>query len=260
MDYIHLAEKINTLSEKYGCLAVNGLGESIMGRGIPAIRLGCGEKEILYIAGQSAKDSVLSFALINFIEEYCSLLQSKSKLYGIPIEYINERLSIIVIPMLNPDGVEYCVNGVCTDNPLYERLLKMNVGNESFADWQANGRGVDLRTNYGENSESEPETGHLCNYLRFSQSIKGIIELAGEGKAINYVNNKNNERIARAIEDMTDGTRAPYSDDSPELCVWAERELTLPCFSVGCDVHKGENPFIVYTKIRKLLFSATMLF
>jgi g-D-glutamyl-meso-diaminopimelate peptidase len=56
--------------------------------------------------------------------------------------------TLSVIPMLNPDGVEYQIHGVEENNPLRERLLEMNDGSEDFSAWQANARGVDLNHNY----------------------------------------------------------------------------------------------------------------
>ncbi len=280
MDYNLLLSEINDICDGCNALSVNGIGESIMGRGIHSITLGQGQKQIVFIGAQSGCDGAVSFAMLHFVREYSSLLQSQAKLFGLPLEYIDKKLSIILIPMLNPDGVEYFSHGVNDDNPIKERLFKMNGGSVDFSQWQANGRGVDIGRNYncgyeeykasttiqngapigysGEAAESEPETGHLCNYLRYSQNIKGIIQLCGRANGVTYCGEKN-RKSAMVLSDMLGGA----SVTEAELCSlqgWCCSELEIPAFSVGCGIRNGDSPFIIYTKLRKLLFCAPMLF
>ena len=128
MDYNSMIKEIDALCEGNDFLAVNYIGESIMCRGIPMIVLGYGKKQTVYVGAQSGRDSIISAVLLRFVKEYISSYKSKAKLYGLPIEYLASKVSIAVLPMLNPDGVEYCLNGISGENPIKERILKANNG------------------------------------------------------------------------------------------------------------------------------------
>ncbi len=285
MDHRSLMEEINSLSEVYESLSINGIGESIFGRSIPMITLGEGKKQVIYLGAQSGRDFCVSFALLKFIKEYCALQKSGGKIFGLPIDYIKSKISILVIPMLNPDGVEYCLNGVGEDNPIKDRLIGMNDGCDDYSNWCANARGVDLRRNYncgfleykskmeekskngapsgycGENSESEPEIGAFCNFLRYSNDIGAVIELSAEGKKLEYVSSPKNDRVARAISDMIGCGIKTIDVNDCTLCSWCANEIFLPCFSVGCDLKDiNTSAFVLYARLRRMLFCTPMLF
>ncbi len=284
MDYANFLTELNSMCEKYSEFSVNGIGESIMGRGIHSVSVGKGKNKIIYIGAQNGCDCSVSFALLHFIREYCSMLESKSKLFGLPIDYIDQKVTIVTIPILNPDGIEYVQHGVDDNNPIYQRLISMNKG-EDFGKWSSNGRGVDLRRNYncgfeeyknmtisqglinggpegypGEYPESEPEVGHLCNYIRYTDGIAGIIELMGNGSGISTSGDKN-MRKSKALSEMLGYFNISEEAEECSFQHWCRIEKGIPSFAVGCDIQDfNEDPFVIYTRIRKMLFCAPMLF
>ncbi len=292
MDYALMMEYIDEFSKRYSFMSVTSLGESIMGRSIPIITLGEGSKSLLYVGAHHGMEWITTVLLLRFINEYCELMKKNSRIYSYTLSYLFSTKTIHIISMLNPDGVDYQINGVKCDNILYERLIGMNEGSEDFSHWQANARGVDLNHNYnagfteykvlerelgisqngaptkfsGTMPESEPEVAYLCNYLRFNENIKMVMTLHSQGEEIYYTSGEKmaprSKTIASALSRMSGyslakpGGTAAYGG----LTDWCIEELGRPSFTIECG--KGENPlpikdyFKIYTHIREMLFMA----
>ncbi|MBE6545978.1 MAG: peptidase M14 [Ruminococcaceae bacterium] len=294
MDYGQMMKVINDIAERYSFCSISYLGESIMGRGIPVISLGEGKKASLYVGAHHGMEWITTLVLLRFIREYCALYQSKSSLFGLSLPYFFSSRTIHIVPMLNPDGVEYQLHGIAPDNPLYDRLLAMNHGSNDFSHWQANARGVDLNHNYnsgfaeykklesehgilggastrysGEAPESEPEVGHLCNFIRYNSSIKQVLSFHTQGEEIYDGAAKfsclRTKEIAKKLSVLSGYTLASAEGMAAYggLSDWCAEELELPAFTVECG--KGKNPlpvkdgFPIYLRIRKLLFLAPTL-
>ena len=294
IDAADVREVLGIFAERYGEVAITTLGTSILGREIPMLQLGNGRKKVIYIGAHHGMEGMTAALLLRFVNEYCELYRAGSVVDKVPIRALFEARSIYVIPMLNPDGVDYAVNGLAADNPLRERVLSMNGGREDLGHWQANARGVDLNHNYdagfaeykevereldilggaptrfsGEYPESEPEVGYLCNFLRFSGDFELALSLHTQGEEI-YCTSVGegtlaHERIGRYLAGLCE-----YRLAKPEgpaayggFTDWFIREFGKPSFTVECG--KGENPLpfsdfpMTYLRIRKMLFMAPML-
>ena len=293
LDYSLMMKHIDGFIEKYPFISVSFLGSSILGKSIPIIKLGEGERFVLYVGSHHGAEWMTSAILMRFINDYCELYRCERSPYG---QFIHEmRTSIYVVPMLNPDGVDISINGADSAGVLKERLISMNGGSEDFLRWKANARGVDLNHNYdagfveykqvepslgifgggptkysGEFPESEPEVGALCNYLRFNENIKAVLTLHTQGEEIYYSSGSKTmpraESIAKYISRM-----CGYSLGIPTgsaayggLTDWMICRLARHSFTLECG--KGETPlpldsfFSIYSGLRELLFKFPELF
>lgn len=286
---------LNCFAERYPQLEFSILGESVLGRSIPMVTLGEGKKTFIYIGTHHGMEWMTSVLLLRFINEYGEGLKEGRRIYNAHIPYLFKERRIIVIPMLNPDGVSYAIEGVNRSNPLAARLERMNPIHPDYSHWQANARGVDLNHNYdagfadykqiekqlgihgggptrysGECPESEPEVGYLCNFIRFNQEhINAVLTLHTQGEEIYYTSG--GEMTARSLSMAKALSRlCGYRLAEPEgpaayggLTDWCIRSLNLPSFTVECG--KGENPlplgeyFCVYAAMRQLFFEAPLL-
>ena len=197
--------------------------------------------------------------------------------------------------MLNPDGADYAIHGVKEDNPLRERVLKMNGRSEDFSRWQANARGVDLNHNYdagfweykrleaeqgiacgaptrysGEMPESEPETGALCRYIRFHQPFGAILTFHTQGEELFW---KSRGQIVpgseTAIRKLSLACGYPLNEAEGlasfgGLTDWCIASCGIPAVTLECG--KGQNPlpvsdlFPIWARLRKALFFAPTFF
>ncbi len=286
---------LDCFAERYPFLSFGTLGESVLGRSIPIVTLGEGKKTFVYVGAHHAMEWMTSVLLLRFINEYAEGVREGRRIYNVHLPYLFKERRIIVIPMLNPDGVSYVLEGVRNDNPLLSRLEQMNPAHPNYSHWQANARGVDLNHNYdagfaeykqlereagieggaptrysGESPESEPEVGYLCNYLRFQRDcIHALLTLHTQGEEIYYTSGgevtPRSASMAKALSRL-----CGYRLATPEgmaayggLTDWCIRALGLPSFTVECG--KGENPlpaeqyFCVYATVRQMLFEAPLL-
>lgn len=293
LDYDRMMEYLEIMIGRYPQLSISYIGESILGRGIPMLSLGEGEKTVLYVGAHHGMEWITSVLLLRFVNELCELWKSNGRIFEYSVKYLLSSRTLLIVPMLNPDGVDYQINGVGEDHVLYDRLLSMNGGSRDFSEWQANARGVDLNHNYnsgfaeykaveaemgifggaptkysGECPESEPEVGALCNYIRYNDRLRMILTLHTQGEEIYYTGRDGkvpprSKAIAEAFRGMSGyALRQPTGSAAyGGLTDWCVEELNLPSFTLECG--KGKNPlpledyFYIYARIRKLLFLAS---
>lgn len=292
-DYDALMKCVRTLSDTYPFLQFSYLTESVMGRGIPLITLGEGEKEIYYIGAHHGAERITAAVLIKFIHEFCALAKVGATVFGMNLAYIMRRRTLHIIPMLNPDGVDISANGVQRDSLWYTRLVNMNTSDD-FSLWQANANGVDLNHNYdagfdeykeiekslgisggcatrysGQRPESEPESGALCNFLRFN-SPTALMTLHTQGQEIYYTSGgmcpRQSKLSAVRLSRLTGYTlskprgAAAYGGLT-DFCI---QKLGIPAFTLECG--RGKNPLpprdlpLIYATLREALFAFPSMF
>lgn len=295
LDHAKMMMYIECFQERYPFLEIQNLGCSLLGKNIPLISLGHGDKSVLYIGTHHGMEWITTVLLLRFINEYAEAYRTGRQLYSVYLPYLFRQRRIFIVPMLNPDGVDYVINGVCTDNPLRERLIQMNGGSSDFSHWQANGRGVDLNHNYdadfetyralsaqngisqgaatrygGESPESEPESRYLCQWIRSSvPSLSAVLTFHTQGEEVYYSSNgKTAPRslaLARIISrlchySMSEAKGYASYSGLLDYCI---QSLQLPAFTLECG--KGENPlplssyFCLYASVRELLFQMPQL-
>ena len=295
-DSTAMIDEVDRLAQRYPFLRVTGIGKSILGKSIPCLILGKGDRHVLYVGAHHGMEWLTSAWLLRFSEEVCEAMEGGRTIYRQSIPIYWERFTLHIVPMLNPDGVDYQIHGLDGGNPLRTRLIAMNGGSEEFSSWQANARGVDLNHNYnagfaeykkleasagilgggptrysGQDPESEPEVKGLCDYMRFyREKLRLAMSFHTQGEEVFYKSSgcvpngaqRPAEKLARLCSyqlSEADGLAA-YGG----LTDWCIRELGLPALTLECG--KGRNPlpiscfFEVYARIREALFLAPTLY
>ncbi|MBE6530312.1 MAG: peptidase M14 [Ruminococcaceae bacterium] len=283
------------LLAEYPFLQSYNIGKSILGKEIPVLILGNGHKKFLYVGAHHGMEWITASLLLRFADEYCELYRSGGRLEKQWIKFLWENFQIHIVPLLNPDGVDYAIHGTDSQNPLYERVLKMNGGNEDFSHWQANARGVDLNHNYnagfdeykelerqndisfgaptrysGESPESEPEVSALCNYIRFHLPFGAVLTFHTQGEELYW---KSRGKIVPgseiAIRKLSLESGYPLNEAEGlasfgGLTDWCIASCATPAVTFECG--KGQNPlpikdlFPIYAQLRKTLFFAPTYF
>ena len=288
-----LYETVERLSGRYPFLTASVLGKSILGKDIPVLVLGKGNRHILYVGAHHGMEWITSNLLLRFLFDFCECYQSGRTVYRVSLPAFWEQYSLHIVPMLNPDGVEYQMHGIHPENPLYERILGMNGGRDDFSHWQANARGVDLNHNYnagfaeykrwelenkilggapgrysGQAPESEPEVRALCNYIRFYVP-RFVMTLHTQGEEILFrsrgktvVGTEAGARKTASIcgYRLADATGPAAYGGLTDWCV----ESNLPALTIECG--KGINPLpasdapAIYSVLREVFFAAPSIF
>lgn len=259
------------------------MGRSILGRDIPMISLGKGKRTVLYVGGICGTHSGTVELLLRFIQDYLRQYERRATVYEYPMSYLFEERRVLILPMLNPDGIEYALHGVGGENPLAGRVERMLDGGQASA-WQANARGVDLEHNFdagfrqykkqenalgitggspcgygGEFPESEPETAAICRFLRHRRDeIKGVMTLhLGDGRIRCCCGDHLTAKCmaaGRVLSRMTGYAMTRPEEVLPEggLADWCVANLSRPAFALHC---REEGPDLEYARLRRALFS-----
>ena len=291
-DYQVLTDKIEELKKEYNFLDVTIIGKSILGKTIPLIRLGKGKKSVIYIGGHHGMEWITSAIIMRFAKNLCEEYTNGRHIFEISAKVLLETRKIYLVPMLNPDGINYSIHGVSDNNILFNRLKQMNQS-DNFTHWQANARGVDLNHNYnsgfseykqleqslnicngapskysGEYPESEPETRGLCNFVRWAKPDLALT-LHTQGEEIFYTSGEetcvNSLMLAKTLSRLT-GYKISLPTGTAKyggFTDWFIAEFQKPSFTLECGL--GENPLPysdiskIYARIKKSLFLAPIL-
>jgi len=293
IDYSKLQEYIKLLKEKYPFIKIGSAGKSILGRDLTLIKLGTGPTKVFYIGTHHAMEWITTLLLMKFVENYCEDYVNNNRVFKRSITTLFNNNTIYILPMLNPDGVELHFHGLSEDNPLYERLLRLNKGSQDFSNWQANARGVDLNHNYnakwhlarkkeieygithpgptrfgGEYPESEPETQSVCDFCR---AVEPDITIAfhSQGREIFWDFDGYAPPRAYSIALMMSHLSG-YKLSKPEDAAsyggfkdWFITEFNKPGFTI--EVGKGKNPLpltqfnSIYNDLKEILYICGIL-
>ena len=146
--YKILQKNIEELKNTYSFLKVGNIGHSVLQKEIPYIKIGSGKKEILYHGGIHANEWITSNLLMKFIENFSKAVKLNEIIYGKPAKYLFNMVSLYVVPMVNPDGIDLVTGNVNQKSNIYKNYLDISKTYENipFPDgWKANFNGVDFK-------------------------------------------------------------------------------------------------------------------
>ena len=98
-----LYENLRTLKQSYPFIQTGSIGKSIMGKDIPFIRVGRGQKEVFYSASYHANEWITSLVLLEFLYDYCNAIQTNSTIWNFYARRLFNTVSIYIVPLVNPD-------------------------------------------------------------------------------------------------------------------------------------------------------------
>lgn len=139
---------LQILRSTYPFITISSAGKSVLGKDIPVIRVGKGQKEVFYSAAIHANEWITYIILLEFLHEYCYAIQNNSTIWGFSARKLFESVSIYIMPIVNPDGVDLVTGSIPASSQIYKQAQKIanNFPNISFTDgWKANINGVDLK-------------------------------------------------------------------------------------------------------------------
>ena len=257
--YNHMNDQIEKLQGEYQGLSVSNIGKSHLGKDLPLLELGKGEKKIMVLGGVHGREGLTSLLVMKIIEEYLNNYDNrKSTLSSYNLTELFEQVELSFLPMLNPDGLEIAVNGI-SDLDNRDFYIQANEGEKDFSRWKANARGVDLNKQFsadwekvesttdphfesykGPAPESEPESKALAQLTR-KENFDLVICFHHSGRIIYwYYNQKGkqlerDQRLARLIS-QTNNYELINPEDSDSAAAgykdWFIKEFSNPGFTI----------------------------
>lgn len=266
--YWTLCEELNRLCKIYPFLHVEEIGASVMGKSIPALRIGQGTKEIHFNAALHANEWITTPLLMQYVEDLACSYARGTAWHGSNIRRLLSEYSLWVVPMVNPDGVELVLSGVTEEHPFRDPLLNWNGGSLDFRNWKANIRGVDLNDQFpahweeeamrrekagpgerdysGEAPLTEPEAAALAQFTE-RHDFELVVALHTQGREI-YWNYRDyepseSEAFAERLALISGYQAVKLTDSDAGYKDWFIQQFRRPGFTV--EVGFGVNPLPV---------------
>ena len=120
-------------------------------RPVTTLVIGNGPRKVLYTASHHANEWITSLVLLKFAEEYAEAIQSGGRIYDQDARELAEKVTVYMVPMVDPDGVDLVTGAIQPGNIQYDlaQRLSANYPTIPFPDgWKANLLGVDLNLQY----------------------------------------------------------------------------------------------------------------
>ncbi|MBE6638974.1 MAG: hypothetical protein E7616_05925 [Ruminococcaceae bacterium] len=267
----HISDAVTSafirISKQYPFTEHRLAGKSLLGKELPVMRIGQGNKNILLLGGADAAESISESLLLQFTDDLCRCISLNKQVYHLNCAYLCHSRSFWILPRINPDGRALVLHGADPSCVLYERQMKLNGMKSDFSDWHANARGICPHLNFndrfaqrreqylaagsvvplpcGEFPESEPETAAICSLIRLLDPTC-IIEL-GKGDTSHFYADAQTPLSMRQVSHMTGffPAQTPFCGAG----AWFYETYRRPYFYFSCPDNTA------YHEMRKFLFS-----
>lgn len=271
--YKKLQDEIEQLKIIYPFIEVGNIGYSVMGKSIPYIRIGMGKKEIFYNASFHANEWITTQVLMKFVKEYALQYLINGKLNEFNARELYNSVSLYIVPMVNPDGVDLVTGGLQPVDNQYKNAEKIAKDFPSIpfpSGWKANIEGIDLNLQFpagweqakeikykqgfdkraprdfvGEAALLAPESLAVYNFT-LQHNFRLVIAYHTQGKEIYWTFQNYDppmaECIGKKFSEVSGYTLAkvPYNSSFAGYKDWFIQEYNRPGYTI--EVGIGENP------------------
>ncbi|MEG0693891.1 MAG: M14 family metallocarboxypeptidase [Oscillospiraceae bacterium] len=223
-NYRSYIKKLCELKAEFPFLEVSAIGQSVLGREIYAVGIGNQERVTLFAGAFQAQEWLTCSLLVRYIEEMAVSCKDDTPICGFNINQSLQQRGIVIVPMVNPDGVSIALEGASSAG--YLRNFVDSLMESSSRSWQANARGVDLKHKYnagyeqlkeleriagitspsprqygGECAHSEPETRAMLAFLK-GRNVETVYAFHSQGEEIFYEYGLNTPPKGRYIAEI----------------------------------------------------------
>lgn len=291
LDYEACRAIIYRIKRSYPFVNCSVCGRSLAGRAIFSLSLGHGPRPVLFAGGFHAQEWMTSLVLLRLLENLCESIAKKSELCSINIAGALTGRELIIIPCVNPDGIQIALNGIAGAG-CYSSLVQKISGGD-LSNWNANARGVDINHNFdagwkilqhmeqeagitgpaprqygGTEPESEPETMALTRLCRIRRP-RHALAIHSQGEEIYWQYGDCNPPRAELMAKIFAASSGYELIQNEGLAShggfkdWFIEEFNRPAFTI--EIGKGKNPLpltdfeAIYAKIEEMLTLAVIM-
>ena len=142
---------LQQIAEKYPFTKLEEVGVTDFQRPIWMLTIGTGNRHVLFTAAHHANEWITALVLLKYAEDLADAIENNGILFGQRAKEMADAVTIHIIPLVNPDGVDLVTGVLGPESAQY--LLAKELAKKypaiPFPDgWKANLLGVDLNLNY----------------------------------------------------------------------------------------------------------------
>ena len=142
---------ISAMEKVYPFLEIGSIGKSVLGNDLKYIKFGNGSKEVFYSSSIHANEWISSTLLMKFLEILSKSYVNNLNVFGYPAKYLFDNISLYIVPMVNPDGVNLVTGKIVEGSTIYNNAQKIANSYPTIpypSGWKANIVGVDLNLQF----------------------------------------------------------------------------------------------------------------
>lgn len=165
--YDLLTQNLFTLNRAFPFLNIQVVGSSVLGKKLYVVKLGTGSKKVFYSASFHANEWITSVIMMKFIEDYCNAYVNDSNLYDYNIKTLFNTVSIYIMPMVNPDGVDLVTGNLSKNSSAFIQAQNIALKYPDIpfpSGWKANILGTDLNLQF-------PAEWQKAKEIKYSQGF-----------------------------------------------------------------------------------------
>jgi hypothetical protein len=218
--YEQMMADAQALSEQYPDLVrLGSIGQSVEGRELLLITLGTGPKKLLLLGAHHAREYITATFLMETADVYARAAVTGGTYGDYDLAALLEEVTLYIVPMVNPDGVNLVQNGVETVKaPEKEKAMRMLKS--SYSEWKANINGVDLNRQYPCHWEKKASSTDVPS----SEMYKGTAPATEpEVKAVMALCNSHDFELAASFH--TKGEVIYWADSGTEEAIAADAAI-----------------------------------
>ena len=139
------------LVEAYPFCRTEVIASTVYGRPLRTLVIGTGTRKVIYTAAHHANEWITSLVLLKFAEEFAEAIRQGNCIYGVDAKELSTKVTIYMVPMVDPDGVDLVVGAIEPETVPYEMAKTMASFYPQIpfpSGWKANLAGVDLNLQY----------------------------------------------------------------------------------------------------------------
>lgn len=146
-----LALCVHGLTVRYPFITRRQIAVTAGGRPVTVLKLGYGQRSVLYNAAHHANEWITVPLVMKFLEDYARAVSENRTIFELSAQQLFRRTQLYLVPMVNPDGVDLVTGAIAPEDSEYAaaQAIAASFPAIPFPDgWKANLNGVDLNLNY----------------------------------------------------------------------------------------------------------------
>ena len=212
---------IEEIVRTYPFCRTEDLAATAFQRSIRTLVIGNGPRKVLFSAAHHANEWITSLVLLKYAEELAQAIQNGGNIYGRNARSIADAVTIYMVPMVDPDGVDLVVGAIKPGDIQYDlaQRLARDYPTIPFPEgWKANLLGVDLNLQY-------PAGWLMAREIKFSQGYvrPGPRDYVGRAP----LNQFETQALAGYTEYIDPALVLTYHSQGKEI-YWKFRDIEVP--------------------------------